>query len=106
MQKPSNPLTKLPPVWRWAFLCSITANLTLLSIWKIETIRGNYLDYSVRAEICLAVWWITSYFQFIAPPYIFFVHRKISWIAVIGWILAVLTIFALFTPAFPPPMYT
>ena len=76
--------------WRWVFLFSQTALVTLIIIDEVQLSRGyRYLDfqnYPIRAEIVEYTLIGTTAFLLFVSPYFF---RRLGFIAISGWMLAI-----------------
>jgi hypothetical protein len=84
------------PVWRWIFICSITAQIALSAINNLEYAFGyNVLSFGPRAAIINGIPCVTAAVLLAFTPWIF--RRK----GLLGSCLWIVLLFVLFVLSMP-----
>lgn len=86
------------PIWRYVFLCAITSIVTVMSLLYIFQGHGyelNYWSHPIRANIVESILTFSQLFLFGFSPFLF---RRLGSLAIVGWIVALLSFFVSLLP--------
>jgi hypothetical protein len=105
---PASSETKLPSIWRWLFLFSITSQATLRAIFYTMEDHSSFYhhydpwNYPIRATVVSCLLNSTGLFLLIFTPRFF--HR-LGFIAILAWMASVLACAEYFALAFIPVVH-
>lgn len=88
-------------VWRWFFLCALSAHITLMMVYVVQVLRGNrFLDYythPVGAGIVDGMLLVTTTFLLFTTPFFF---RRAGALAIAAWVYTLASLVWLCLPVF------
>lgn len=91
---PPSTAEKLPSIWRWLFIISITSQVTLRAIFSIKEDSHSFFDHwaqwdhPIRAGVVYCILVSAGLFLLVYTPRFFY---RLGYFAMLAWIAAVVT---------------